>query len=187
MPGVWTCRSGRISGLRPLRRPSGSKILINQRLDRLAHEHVDSARMGCILAKQRAIPIRRWTDETRRPKILSRTDAWSHATRGTSVPRRPDTKPPEGSRHAASPSAPEDEGRGSLGASPRVAGGSDGDHHLRHVGHPQLRNVSATCRLDGAADELGRQRRPQSGRHDLSRAERHDEILRGHSLARTDA
>src|SRR5215831_6129638 len=60
----------------PHRRPSGSKILINQRLDRLAHEHVDSARMGCILAKQRAILIRRWTDETRRPKILSRTDAW---------------------------------------------------------------------------------------------------------------
>src|SRR5262249_28751931 len=120
---------------------------------------------------------------TRWPKILSRIDTGRHTTGSAPVPWRRDTKPSESAGHIEPPGAPENEGNGSLRAGPAMAGGPHGDHYLRYVGHTYLRHVGAARRLDGAADESGGQRRPQSGRNDHPRAERHHELLRRHSLA----
>src|SRR5215472_1323226 len=144
---------------------------------------MDSSQAGCILAKLGAEPKGRprlpggdanatpWT------KILSRIDTGSHAPGSAAVPWRRDTKPAESARHTESPSAPESEASGSLRAGPAMARGPNGDHYLRYVGHTYLQHVGATRRPDGATDEPGGQRRPQSGRDDHPRAERHHELL----------
>src|SRR5215813_7560188 len=137
---------------------------------------------GVYTGQARSRTQRPTANATRWPKILSRINTRSHTTGSAPVPWRRDTKPPESARYTKPPSAPENEGSGSLRAGPAMAGGPHGDHYLRYVGHTYVRNVGATRRLDGAADESGGQRRPQSGRHDHPRAERHHELLRRHSL-----
>jgi hypothetical protein len=60
-------------------------------------------------------------------------------------------------------------------------------HHLRHVGRAHLLHVCATRGSNGAPHEPGGQCRPQPRRDDHPRAERHDEVLRGHALAGENA